>query len=54
MNPIDIVIILVLISIFVLIIVYIKSQKKKGVKCIGCPFAKTCNSNKDNCNKQID
>lgn len=47
MNIIDIVIIVLLIIIFSLIIIYIKKQKSKGIKCIGCPFAKTCSSNKD-------
>lgn len=48
----DIVIVLVLITIFSIVIIYIKKQKKKGVKCIGCPFAKTCSTNeKQKCNK---
>lgn len=30
-------------------IIYIKKEKKQGIKCVGCPYAKTC-SNKENCN----
>ena len=29
-------------------ITYIVKEKKKGAKCIGCPYAKKCAS-KDNC-----
>ena len=33
-----------------LALAYIIGQKKKGVKCIGCPSGKTCASKKDgNC-----
>lgn len=27
---------------------YIIRAKKKGQKCIGCPYSKTCSSNKQN------
>lgn len=33
-------------------ILYIVLSKKKGNKCIGCPFAKECQKNKKNCNKE--
>lgn len=46
MNLIDIVIIIILIIIFTAIILFMISQKKKGIKCIGCPFAKNCKTNK--------
>ncbi len=36
-----IVIVIILISL-ILAIRYMHSQKKKGVKCIGCPYAKNC------------
>ena len=29
-------------------IIYIVKEKKKGVKCIGCPYAKECASRKNN------
>lgn len=28
--------------------IYIISQKKKGAKCIGCPYAKSCGGNCSN------
>lgn len=31
-------------------IYYIIKEKKKGAKCIGCPYAKECASKKSNCN----
>lgn len=31
---------------------YIVLSKKKGNKCIGCPFAKECQKNKKNCSKK--
>ncbi len=47
----DILIVILLLIIFSLIIVYLVKQKKKGVKCIGCPYAKSCSSiKKKNCN----
>lgn len=24
---------------------YIRREKKRGVKCVGCPYAKTCGGN---------
>lgn len=51
MNFIDVIVIVVLVIIFSLIILYIKKQKSKGIKCIGCPFAKTCSSN-ESCKKK--
>ena len=42
MKPIDLILILILTLIAVLICVYIYKQKKKGTKCIGCPYGKSC------------
>ena len=28
---------------------YILRQKKKGVKCIGCPYAENCTNCRDSC-----
>lgn len=48
----DFIVTIVILSIVALAIFYIQKEKKKGVKCIGCPFADTCSSrNKKNCNK---
>ncbi len=45
----NILIVLVLLIIIALIVWYVVAQKKKGVKCIGCPHAKAaCNKN-SNC-----
>lgn len=30
-------------------IIYLIRQKKKGVKCIGCPYAKGCGKSDCNC-----
>ena len=31
---------------------YIWKEKKKGVKCVGCPYAKTCGGNCSGCHSQ--
>ena len=28
---------------------YIIKAKKKGAKCVGCPYAETCGKGKNNC-----
>ncbi len=38
----DIILIVVLVAIIGGAVAYIVKAKKKGVKCIGCPAAKTC------------
>ncbi len=44
-----------LISIILIVLIigtasfYIIRAKKRGQKCIGCPYAKTCNKNQKNC-----
>lgn len=44
---------IITIAIIVLIVgaagFYVYRQKKKGVKCIGCPDSKTCNGNCGGC-----
>ena len=30
-------------------IAYIVKEKKKGVKCVGCPYVETCGKNKNDC-----
>ena len=39
---IDFIVILIILISLILAIRYIYNQKKKGVKCIGCPYAKNC------------
>lgn len=41
----DIILILVLAAIVGAAILYIRKEKKKGVTCIGCPYAATCGKN---------
>ncbi len=51
MNLIDFIVIGIVVLIVTLAIVYIVRQKKKGVKCVGCPMAKQCaDRNKNQCN----
>jgi len=42
MNPATIIAILVLLLIVSLAVRYIVREKKRGVKCIGCPYAESC------------
>ena len=46
---IDYIIIGIILLIAGLSVFYILRQKKKGVKCIGCPDAKTCSGNCSGC-----
>ena len=27
-------------------VLYIRSEKKRGAKCVGCPYSKTCSAGK--------
>jgi hypothetical protein len=49
MNPIDYVIIAIVVAVIGGAAFYIFKAKKSGQKCIGCPYAKQCNS-KCSCN----
>lgn len=48
MNTNDLIVIVILVFLLGSAIAYIIKEKKKGVKCIGCPMAKTCQKNKAN------
>lgn len=50
MNGIDYFIIALVVAILGGVIFYIYRAKKQGVKCIGCPDAKTCSGNCSGCN----
>ena len=51
----NILIIAVLLVIVGCAIAYVVKEKKKGVKCIGCPNAKTCSmAQKQKCNGMFD
>lgn len=44
--------VIVVAILFVLIVVaiwYIVKEKKKGTKCIGCPYANSCSSKETGC-----
>jgi hypothetical protein len=46
----DIILIAVILLVVCAAIAKIVSEKKKGVKCVGCPYGKECKS-KGNCSK---
>ncbi len=45
----DFIIILIIVLIALAIVVYLVRAKKRGEKCIGCPYAKKCASKCNNC-----
>lgn len=47
----NIIVSIIILGIISLATIYIIRQKKKGVKCIGCPSAKECANKKCNCEK---
>ena len=47
----DLIIIAVVLAVVIAVTVYIVRQKKKGVKCIGCPYSGTAGCN---CNNKIN
>ena len=42
MNGKDIIVVIILIAILGFALAYIRKEKKNGVKCVGCPYAKSC------------
>lgn len=51
----NIILIAVIIAIVGCAIAYVIKEKKKGIKCIGCPNAKTCSmAQKQACNGKLD
>ncbi len=54
----DFIVAIIIIALFGLSLAYIIREKKNGVKCIGCPSAKTCkkrtnSASKCNCNNHF-
>ena len=43
------IVIAVILLILCCAIAYIVKAKKKGVKCVGCPYAETCGKSKNDC-----
>jgi hypothetical protein len=55
MNMENIVVIVVLVLIIGLAVTWIIREKKKGIKCVGCPNAQTCSmAQKQKCNGMCD
>lgn len=52
MGPVEIIALIIIILIVGSAAYYIIKAKKKGQKCIGCPYAKQCQKNKGNCSNQ--
>ncbi len=42
MNPIDIIVVIVVLAIIGAAVMYIRKEKKRGVRCVGCPSAGQC------------
>ena len=49
-NLTDIIVLLIVAAVIGAICFYLWRQKKKGVKCIGCPYAKECGGKCGRCN----
>ena len=47
----DIIVIAVVIAVIGLAAGYVIRQKKRGVKCIGCPGSKSCSGNCGGCSR---
>lgn len=46
----DLILVLVLVAIVGGAIAYIRKEKKRGVRCVGCPDAGTCGGHCNGCN----
>ena len=49
MSLIDYAVIGVVVVVLALIVLYVVKAKKKGVKCIGCPYACSCSAKGASC-----
>ncbi len=45
----DLVVLGIIVIILSIPIAYLVKQKKKGNKCVGCPYAQNCNKKNKNC-----
>ncbi len=41
----NLIIVLILLALVIGVVCFLVNAKKKGEKCIGCPYAKQCNKN---------
>lgn len=48
----DIIVILIIVAIVLGISIYLYRAKKRGEKCIGCPYAKQCGSGGCSCSSE--
>ncbi|MBR5472949.1 MAG: FeoB-associated Cys-rich membrane protein [Clostridia bacterium] len=51
MDTADYIVLGIIVIILVAIIIYLVRQKKKGVKCIGCPYGGKCSSCNGGCSE---
>lgn len=54
MGTSDYIVLGIIVIVLVAIIIYLVSQKKKGVKCVGCPYGKKCSSCNGGCADNIN
>ena len=50
----DFIVIAIVVLIVGLALAYIIREKKRGVKCVGCPYARTCGGNCSGSEQQSD
>jgi len=50
----DLILILVIAAILAGAILYIRKEKKRGVRCVGCPDGGTCGGNCSDCGGNTD
>lgn len=48
----DIIIILIIVALVAAISIYLYKAKKRGEKCIGCPYAKQCGGGNCSCSSE--
>ncbi|MBR5579526.1 MAG: FeoB-associated Cys-rich membrane protein [Lachnospiraceae bacterium] len=47
----DLILVLIIVLILAVAITFIVKEKKKGNKCIGCPYSCNCHKNGKECNE---
>lgn len=52
MTLVDIIVILVIAAVVAGISIYLYRAKKRGERCIGCPYAKQCSAGGGNCRSE--
>ncbi len=48
----DLIVCLIIVAIIITAVIYIVKQKKKGVKCIGCPSGGSCGKSSCSCKEK--